>query len=262
MRVAHLRMGRASCFHPFPFPDASDDLKARIRTAAEELDAHRKARRAEHPRLTLIQIYNVLEKLKAQQPLTEHDERIKTEALVLILKELHERIDALVFEAYGWPATLTDEEILSRLVALNAERAAEEATGKICWLRPDYQIAKYGSEDEKARLAEEQRRAKADERMRPKQGALGLDDDLREMLPRGEAGKPAFPTGDELAETAAIIRMLATAPAQLTIDAIAQSFAQGLQVKKRVAVTILALARLGHLSSPDGGDSFTLRRAA
>lgn len=27
---------------------------------------------------------------------------------------------------YGWPATLSEEEILERLVALNAQRAAEE----------------------------------------------------------------------------------------------------------------------------------------
>ncbi|MGM0578376.1 MAG: type IIL restriction-modification enzyme MmeI [Myxococcota bacterium] len=41
--------------------------------------------------------------------------------------------------AYGWPATLTDEEILERLVALNAERAEEEARGHVRWLRPDFQ---------------------------------------------------------------------------------------------------------------------------
>jgi hypothetical protein len=34
---------------------------------------------------------------------------------------------------------LTDAEILERLVALNAERAAEEKRGIIHWLRPEYQ---------------------------------------------------------------------------------------------------------------------------
>ena len=29
--------------------------------------------------------------------------------------------------AYGWPADLTDEEILEKLLALNLERPAEEA---------------------------------------------------------------------------------------------------------------------------------------
>ena len=44
-----------------------------------------------------------------------------------------------MFAAYGWPVTLTEEEILERLVALNAERAAEEQRGLIRWLRPEFQ---------------------------------------------------------------------------------------------------------------------------
>jgi hypothetical protein len=52
-------------FDPFPFPDPPESLKAEIRAVAEELDAFRKARQAEHPKLTLTQMYNVLEKLKA-----------------------------------------------------------------------------------------------------------------------------------------------------------------------------------------------------
>jgi hypothetical protein len=253
---------KSRCFDPFPFPDAPEELKAQIRAVAEELDAHRKARQAEHPRLTLTQMYNVLEKLKAGAALTEDEERINAEGLVLILKELHEKLDALVFAAYGWPETLSDEEILQRLVDLNAERAAEEARGQIRWLRPDYQIPKFGSDAEKARLEEERRKARAEARLRPKQGALPIEDDLREMLPRGALAKPAFPTGNELAETAAVMSVLAAARAPLTIDAIAQSFSQGLQIKRRAALTVLALARLGHLSSPDGGESFTLLRVA
>jgi len=35
----------------------------------------------------------------------------------------HKRLDAAVFAAYGWPADLTDEEILARLLALNLARA-------------------------------------------------------------------------------------------------------------------------------------------
>jgi len=47
-----------------------------------------------------------------------------------------------VLEAYGWPTDLTDEAILERLVALNAERAVEEASGLVRWLRPDFQAPK------------------------------------------------------------------------------------------------------------------------
>lgn len=37
----------------------------------------------------------------------------------------HRRLDEAVAAAYGWPADLTDDEILERLLALNLERAAE-----------------------------------------------------------------------------------------------------------------------------------------
>jgi type II restriction/modification system DNA methylase subunit YeeA len=38
----------------------------------------------------------------------------------------HKKLDAAVAAAYGWPADLTDEQILERLLALNLECAAEE----------------------------------------------------------------------------------------------------------------------------------------
>ena len=37
------------------------------------------------------------------------------------------KLDAAVAAAYGWPTDLSDEQILERLLALNLERAAEEA---------------------------------------------------------------------------------------------------------------------------------------
>lgn len=55
------------------------------------------------------------------------------------MKKLHDDLDAAVFDAYGWSHDLTDEQILERLVALNAERAAEERRGLIRWLRPEFQ---------------------------------------------------------------------------------------------------------------------------
>jgi hypothetical protein len=39
----------------------------------------------------------------------------------------HKKLDAAVAAAYGWPVDLADEQILERLLALNLERAAEEA---------------------------------------------------------------------------------------------------------------------------------------
>ncbi|MBI4326181.1 MAG: class I SAM-dependent DNA methyltransferase [Chloroflexi bacterium] len=43
------------------------------------------------------------------------------------LELAHKKLDAAVAAAYGWPADLTDEQILEKLLALNLERAAEEA---------------------------------------------------------------------------------------------------------------------------------------
>ena len=40
------------------------------------------------------------------------------------LDNVHRALDAAVAAAYGWNADLTDDEILSRLLALNLERAA------------------------------------------------------------------------------------------------------------------------------------------
>jgi hypothetical protein len=127
------------CFLPFPFPTSTNDQKQRIRVLAEQLDSHRKRQQALHPDLTLTGMYNVLEKLRQGMPLTAKEKAIHEQGLVSVLKQLHDELDAAVADAYGWPVDLSDEEILERLVALNAERAAEEAQGLVRWLRPEYQ---------------------------------------------------------------------------------------------------------------------------
>jgi hypothetical protein len=40
------------------------------------------------------------------------------------LADAHRKLDEAVFAADGWPATLTDAELLERLLKLNHERAA------------------------------------------------------------------------------------------------------------------------------------------
>ena len=133
------RYNKSRCFDPFPFPIPSDIQKTNLRDLGEQLDAHRKARQATHPGLTLTGMYNVLEKLRAGERIEGRDKEIYDQGLIGILRDLHDRIDAAVAEAYGWPQGLTDDDILHRLVALNRERAAEEEAGLIRWLRPDYQ---------------------------------------------------------------------------------------------------------------------------
>ena len=126
-------------FETFPFPPANAAQKVVIRDLAERLDAHRKRRQSLHPKLTMTGMYNVLEKERAGELLTDKERQIHNEGLVGILRELHDELDAAVARAYGWPVDLPEAEILQRLVDLNAERAAEEARGHVRWLRPEYQ---------------------------------------------------------------------------------------------------------------------------
>jgi hypothetical protein len=136
---------KSKVFEPFPFPEIAPDGRASIADLAEELDATRKIALAEVPRLTMTEIYN----LKDRQRLGQLKDLMEVErasaARVGIIARLHEQIDAEVAAAYGWPADLPPAEIVARLVALNAERAAEEKAGTVRWLRPEYQIPRFGA---------------------------------------------------------------------------------------------------------------------
>jgi hypothetical protein len=129
----------STCFAKFPFPTATGEQQTRIRDFAERLDAHRKRQQAQHPDLTLTDMYNVFEKLRAGTALTAKEQVTHEEGLVSVLRQLHDDLDAAVAAAYGLPVTATDEEILTFLCKLNAERATEERAGLIRWLRPSFQ---------------------------------------------------------------------------------------------------------------------------
>lgn len=146
------------CFDPFPFPHTSDEaLKNGIRDAAEKLEALRKDVLGRHEDLTLTKLYNVLKALRAADKagtvLSDKDSDIATRGCVSLIRQYHDAIDAAVAEAYGWPPDLSDEDILERLVALNKQRAAEEAKGQIKWLRPDFQKPGYVAPKEQKTLA-------------------------------------------------------------------------------------------------------------
>jgi hypothetical protein len=149
------RYNKSKCFETFPFPSEdtglTPELKARIRTLAEQIDAHRKQQQAAHPELTLTGLYNVLEKLRGGLALSAKDKTIHEQGLVAVLRTLHDELDTAVLQAYGWsdlgPVPWTDEAaraawtdtLLQRLVNLNTRRFEEEASGTIRWLRPEFQ---------------------------------------------------------------------------------------------------------------------------
>jgi hypothetical protein len=105
-----------TCFETFPFPwppghePKDSPLVAAIAEAARDLVEKRdawlnppNASAEELKKRTLTNLYN---------------------ARPAWLADAHRKLDEAVFAAYGWPSTLTDAEILERLLALNHQRAA------------------------------------------------------------------------------------------------------------------------------------------
>ncbi|MDR6532590.1 hypothetical protein J2800_003348 [Caulobacter rhizosphaerae] len=222
---------KGSCFDTFPFPYPADEVKARLRVLGEELDATRKTVLAEHGDLTLTGLYNLLEKVRAGTALTEVEADQKTRGRVLILKDLHDQIDVATADAYGWPRDLSDEQILERLVALNAERAREEAAGQVRWLRPDYQIPRFA----KGAAA--------------KSGELDLGDALAMV---GEE-RPDFPK-DPADRPPAVLAVLDHADTPLDIAAIARSFNKGgKRIEQAIAKALSGLVRYGHVTALKDG---------
>ncbi|KQT09052.1 hypothetical protein ASG40_10340 [Methylobacterium sp. Leaf399] len=233
---------KSRCFDHSPFPLTTSAQVDLIRRAGEALDAHRRERRTLHPEVGLTDAYNVLAKLRAGTmvaSLDEEDRAILEAALVVVLRELHDDFDAAVTDAYGWPANLTDDDILARLVALNKARAADEVRGMIHWLRPSFQVPRLGI---------------------PAQGT-GEQVEADLVVADGTAGKPGFPA-DDMAQTAVVIAALMGAAGPLDAPAIASGFQKARHLEERVGAVLAALSRLGFVTTTDGGRSCALRRAA
>lgn len=238
------RYNKSRCFEPFPFPAPAEPQKSLIRQLAEDLDSHRKSRQSMHPSLTMTGMYNVLDLLRRGQPLSPKEKTIHEQGLVSVLRQIHDELDAAVLGAYGWsdltPALLgsapgsesaaeVEETILQRLVALNAERAAEERRGLIRWLRPEFQNpgqspAGTGSGQSEAKLAA--------------------------VAPAGSGPKPDWPR--TLPEQFQSLRAaLAARPGPAGAQDLARCFARAPRAK--VAELMETLVALGHVRRlPDG----------
>jgi hypothetical protein len=151
-----------------------------------------------------------------------------------------DELDGLVAGAYGWPADLSDEEIIGLLVALNAQRAKEEKRGLVRWLRPAYQKARAGVVDA--------------------QGATEADAQVILLIPPDAASqKPAFPA-DPVARTAAVYDALLAAQGFTDARSIAARFRQGGRVEPAIASILNTLVRVGRVASD--GTRYLIRRAA
>lgn len=220
----------ARCFNTFSFPDPTPNQKQKIRELGERLDAHRKQVQAQHTDVTITGMYNLLEKLRAGQPFTDADRAYNNKALGSILKQLHDDLDAAVLEAYGWEQGISDQEILKRLVALNAERAEEERNGLVRWLRPEYQ---------------------APHETYTQQAIAGVADVEAAVVEPAEQKVWSKKPREQLA---AIRNLLQANPGEWTLDQVTAQFKGAQRHRRTIAEHLESLEMLGILLSRKEGD--------
>jgi hypothetical protein len=245
------------CFETFPFPAATDAQRQTIRELGEALDAHRKKQQAAHPGLTITGMYNVLEKLRTGEELTAKEKKIHDDGLVSVLKKIHDDLDAAVFDAYGWPATLSDDEILERLVALNHERATEEKRGLIRWLRPEFQSKfqeKAGSGDvqQEIDVADDDDEAPGEPAEKKPRRGRGASKKSRQPVAEKPRNVVKHPWPKDLAEqTRAVRAALAASGGIVTAADLARHFTNA--KAPRVEEILDTLVALGHARRTDSG---------
>jgi len=125
-----------------------------------------------------------------------------------------------------------DEQLLERLVALNAERAAEETRGLIRWLRPEFQNPQGSA--------------------LPTQGGLdtGEDDVVAEKT--AAAKKQPWPK-DLTDQVRAVSATLAASLIPRSADDVAAQFTGGTKRPARVAQILDMLTALGRVRETEDG---------
>ncbi len=245
--------------NPRPTTTLGEYLSDRIRNLGEQLDSHRKRQMEAHHGLTLTGIYNVLDKLRSGDALRANERTIHEQGLVSVLRQLHDELDEAVLHAYGWgdlidtlriahgnvapPEGTTredakrsfDETVLERLVALNAERAAEEARGHIRWLRPEFQNPQAAAAQQQSSL---------------EPGSAADTDETPDTTPA--TIKPVPWPKDTVDQIRAIADLLAASPTALTLDDIAARFSSRGAWKKRLPQLLEMLTALGRATEQDG----------
>ena len=189
--------------------------------------------------------------------LSPKERSLHEHGLVSVLASLHDELDTCVLEAYGWsdlapalvgkpggtlPLDDPDEaqaaaqaELLTRLVALNAERASEEARGLVRWLRPEFQ----NPLGVKASTSEQ------------------IEADLGNVLtpgrsPGGRGEKRPWP-GELPAQVRAVADVLAAARGPLSIEQIAACFNGRGTWKVRLPQLLETLTAIGQARVTDAG---------
>lgn len=136
------------------------------------------------------------------------------------------------FQATGQPTISVDTK---------KERAKEEKRRIVRWLRPEYQIPRFGSEKGKVKQLEADLGGSAE--------------------PQKAGAKPTFPTADG-EQTAVVLNMLVEGGGSLNAADNAARFKQGQKVRPAAASVLLSLCRIALISTADGGRTFAYRHAA
>ena len=238
---------KSRCFETFPFPTEdtglTPPLRERIAQLAEQIDAHRKrvlAPESGNTGLTLTGLYNVLEALREGRALTAKEKTHHTQGLVGVLRELHDELDAAVLAAYGLAANASTDDILAHLVQLNTQRAAEEAQGRVRWLRPEFQNPQNSLQKQELLAQDEQ--------------AQDADFVIEKLLSKQEQSKSTqHPWPATLPEQVrAVAAVLAHSPAPLTLPAIELRFKGRGPWKKGLPMLLQTLEALGRAQSVGG----------
>ena len=140
-----------TCFETFPLPDATTEQQAAIADAAKELNELRE-RWLNPPEWTREEVLEFPASAVGpwvryvKDGVARYPRRVPKDAdaakqlakrtLTNLYNErptwlanAHAKLDAAASAAYGWPVTLTDDEILEHLLKLNHDRAAGQTSG-------------------------------------------------------------------------------------------------------------------------------------
>lgn len=88
-------------FGPFPFPNAGADVREVVGDIAERIDLHRMDALARDEKATMTGIYNVIEKVRSGEELSEKERQLHATAACGVLRDLHDELGGAGAEPEG-----------------------------------------------------------------------------------------------------------------------------------------------------------------